>query len=369
VTVGLGLFMMPFHHPSRDYAVVLEEDRQAVVLADTLGFSEVFVGEHFTSWSERISDPLMFFSTLIDAAPAIRFGTGVLNLPQAHPLTVAARVAQFDHLCRGRLILGIGGGGLVSDLEAFGVTDAAARGRMLAEAVDLLTAIWTQDPPYDLRGQSWTISLKDGIWPDFKVGWMPRPYQRPYPPIALSLVSANSTSARIAGERGWIPVSGNFFNKRYLRGHWERYAEGCDAVGRRPDPSVWRIARCVLVADTDGEAEDYLADPAGALTFYYSFHRQSFRLGRKALFMLKSDPDMPDDALTVDVIKRSQVIAGGPQRVLDQLVALRDEAGPFGTLLVTGHDWDRPAIWRRSMELLATDVMPKFRRHAAAAHG
>ncbi|HEV2282717.1 MAG TPA: LLM class flavin-dependent oxidoreductase [bacterium] len=366
MSVELGLFTMPFHHPSRDYAAILEEDRHAVVLADALGFSEAYVGEHFTSWSERITDPLMFFSTVIERAPAIRFGTGVLNLPQAHPLTVAARVAQFDHLCGGRFIMGIGSGGLVSDLEAFTVTDAEARGRMLAEAVDMILAIWREDPPYDLRGHAWTISVKDGIWPEFKVGWMPKPYQRPHPPIALSLVTPNSASARVAGERGWIPISGNFFNKRYLRGHWERYAEGCEAADRRPDPNVWRVARCVLVTDTDAEADAYLADSSNGLSYYYTFFRHSFSVGRKALFMIKPDPEMPDEAATVDAIKRAQVIAGGPDRVLDQLVTLRDEIGHFGTLLVTGHDWDQPALWRRSMELLARDVMPRFRRHAAA---
>jgi len=75
---------------------------------------------------------------------------------------------------------------------------------------------------------------------------------------------------------------------------------------------------------------------------------------------------MPDEDVTVDAIKRTLIIAGGPRRVLDQLVALRDETGHFGTLLMGGHDWDRPALWRRSMELLATEVMPKFSRHAAA---
>jgi len=60
------------------------------------------------------------------------------------------------------------------------------------------------------------------------------------------------------------------------------------------------------------------------------------------------------------------IIAGSPRRVLDQLVALRDEIGHFGTLLMAGHDWDRPALWRRSMELLARDVMPRFGAHAAA---
>ena len=56
-----------------------------------------------------------------------------------------------------------------------------------------------------------------------------------------------------------------------------------------------------------------------------------------------------------------------PGRVLDQLVALREETGSFGTLLATGHDWDRPALWRHSMELLAQRVMPRFAQHAEAA--
>lgn len=366
MSVALGMFTMPFHHPGRDYSVVLEEDREAVVLADALGFSEVFVGEHFTSWTECVSSPLMLLSTVTNRTRAIRFGTGVLNLPQTHPLAVAAQAAMFDHLCRGRFIMGIGPGGLVSDMEAFSLPQAELRSQMLLEAIDMVLRLWSQDPPYDLRGRFWHIALKDGVWPGFKVGWVPRPYQAPHPPIALSLVTPNSSSATTAGERGWIPVSGNFFHRRYLRGHWERYAEGCERAGRRPDPSIWRVARCVLVTETDAEAEEYLADPSSGLSYYYSFFRHSFSVARKALFMLKPDPNMPDEATTVDVITRSQVIAGSPSRVLDQLVALRDETGHFGTLLVTGHDWDRPDLWRRSMALLAKDVMPRFARHADA---
>ena len=98
MSVKLGMFMMPFHHPSRNYATTLEEDREAIIVADRLGFSDVFVGEHFTSWSEPISSPLMFVSTVIDRTQKIRFGTGVLNLPQTHPLVVAAQTAMFDHL-------------------------------------------------------------------------------------------------------------------------------------------------------------------------------------------------------------------------------------------------------------------------------
>ena len=367
MTVKLGLFTMPFHHPARDYPTILEEDQDAIVLADRLGFTEAFVGEHASSGSERITSPLIFLATLIHRTRQIRLGTGVINLPQLHPATVAAHAAMFDHLSRGRFIMGIGPGGLVSDLEVFDVGQAELRPLMMQESIDIILRLWSEDPPYEIDGRFWKISLKNGIWPEFKVGYLPRPYQTPHPPIALSLVTPNSASATVAGVRGWIPISGNFFHRRYLRGHWERYAEGCEQAGRRPDPDIWRVSRSVLVTETDAQAEDYLADPDTGLSFYYRFFIYSFSSARKALFMLKPDLLTPDEDVTVDMVKRALIIAGSPRRVLDQLVALRDETGHFGTLLMGGHDWDRPALWRRSMELLATEVMPKFARHAAAA--
>ena len=104
MTVKLGLFTMPFHHPAREYATILEEDQEAIVLADRLGFTEAFVGEHASSGSERITSPLIFLATLIHRTRQIRLGTGVINLPQLHPATVAAHAAMFDHLSRGRLL-------------------------------------------------------------------------------------------------------------------------------------------------------------------------------------------------------------------------------------------------------------------------
>jgi alkanesulfonate monooxygenase SsuD/methylene tetrahydromethanopterin reductase-like flavin-dependent oxidoreductase (luciferase family) len=360
--VMLGMFTMPFHHPTKNYAQLLEEDREAVILADRLGFSEAYVGEHFSSWSERITSPLIFLATVIPLTRQIRLGTGVLNLPQVHPGLVAAHAAMFDQLSGGRFIMGIGPGGLVSDIEMFDVGQAELRPQMVQESIEIVLKLWAQDPPYEINGRFWKFALKEAVWPEFKVGYIPRPLQQPHPPIALSIITPNSSSAKVAGERGWIPVSGNFFHKRYLRGHWEKYVEGCEAAGRRPDPGVWRVSRSVLVTETDAEAEEYLADPTSGLSFYYKFFIHSFAQGRKALFMIKPDVNLPDDATTVDAVKRGMIIAGSPARVLEQLVALREEIGDFGTLLMAGHDWDRPALWKRSMELLATQVMPRFTR-------
>ena len=83
------------------------------------------------------------------------------------------------------------------------------------------------------------------------------------------------------------------------------------------------------------------------------------------LTSLKPRADMTDDEATVEVITEASVIYGSPKTFLDKLVALREEVGPFGTLLMTGLDWSGPnRDWEReSMQLLAQEVLPKFRQH------
>ena len=113
-------FMMPLHPPGRSPTETLQEDREAVILADRLGYSEAFVGEHITDAAETVTSSLIFLATLATETQQIMLGTGTLNLPNTHPAAVAAQVAMLDHLLKGRLIMGISPGGLMSDAEVFG---------------------------------------------------------------------------------------------------------------------------------------------------------------------------------------------------------------------------------------------------------
>jgi len=123
----LGLFMMPLHDPARDFLAVLKEDREAILLADQLGYNEAWVGEHYSCKTEPIPDPLQFMATLVPVTKHITFATGVINLPQHHPAQVAGNVALFDHLAEGRYIMGVGPGGLGSDFELFGTFEKNRR--------------------------------------------------------------------------------------------------------------------------------------------------------------------------------------------------------------------------------------------------
>ena len=153
----LGFFTMPMHPPERDYTQTLKEDREAVLLADRLGFCEAFIGEHITDVCETIPSCLTFIASVAHETKHIKLGSGTVNLPNNHPAQVAAHVAMVDHMLEGRFIFGIGPGGLRSDMEACGNLDAD-RNAMFVESINQILALWAGDAPYDLKGRFWNIS-------------------------------------------------------------------------------------------------------------------------------------------------------------------------------------------------------------------
>ncbi len=352
----LGFFTMPIHPPGRPLAETYREDRQLAVLADQLGYSEGFFGEHVTDAAETITSSLIFIAWVLDATSQIKLGTGTVNLPNHHPAMVAAEVAMVDHLAEGRFLFGISPGGLPSDAEVFGNLDND-RTEMFVEAIDQILAIWSGEPPYDITGKYWTVSTARTLLADVGQGYIHKPYQKPHPPIVVTAVAPYSKGVSAAAERGWDPISANFLQPKWVKTHWPKYVEGCDNAGRRADPSNWRVAKSIFVCDDDNTARDYAKGPDGPYHFYYnSLFKKLKRAGRANLF--KTDPDMPDDQLSVDTIVDQLVICGTANSVTDQILAFREETGGFGTLLYAGHDWMDKALAIQSMELMASAVMP-----------
>jgi alkanesulfonate monooxygenase SsuD/methylene tetrahydromethanopterin reductase-like flavin-dependent oxidoreductase (luciferase family) len=361
------MFMMPVHPPARSFTDTLAEDEEKSLYADALGFDELWLGEHFSATTEPIPSPLMFLASLAPRTKNLTFGTAVICLPNHDPVKVAAEVAQFDHMTRGRFMLGIGPGGLVSDFELFGNGDRAVRTRKFLESIKTIQKIWSQDPPYDIPGEFRTVRLKDAIVPKLGLGYMPKPFQKPGPPISTSVSSRDSATARGAGLQGWGIISGNNVPSDAVASHWQAYGKACAEAGKPARGENWRVARNVMVAPTDAEARDRVFSDQGSNHYFYTYMREVLsRVG--ILSVMKPDPAMSDDEATVDVITEGCMIYGSAKTFLDKLIAFRDTVGPFGTLLMTGLDWSGPnAAWEReSMRLLAQEVMPKFRQHVMA---
>jgi len=351
----LATFMMPLHPPGRRAAETLAEDREAILLADRLGYAEAFVGEHVTDLAENVTSCLMFLASVAHETKNIVLGSGTINMPNSHPAAIAAQVAMLDHILEGRFIMGISPGGLMSDAEVFG-NYQKDRNAIFLESINMVLEIWKRDGPYDLAGQFFNVSTGKTMIPEIGQGTILKPFQKPHPPIVVTAVAPHSRGVMEAAKRGWMPISANFLLPEWVATHWAKLVEG------KPDakPSDWRVAKSIFVADDDKVAERYGRSTEGPYHFYF---KQLVRKlvgfgGRSNLFKL--DQNQPDSEITPDYVTRKLVIAGTVNSVVDQLLSFREKTGDFGTLLYPCHDWLDPALGRRSMQLMAEQVMPKL---------
>lgn len=359
----LGYFTMPVHPLSRRYPDTLKEDRESFILADRLGYVEGYVGEHITDLAESITDSCTFLASLIDATKSIKLGTGTVNLPNGHPAAIAAKVAMLDNLLEGRFIFGISPGGLPSDWEMFDNLSVDRRAKF-QESIDQILSIWTGEAPYNLKGNFFSVSTEKTMLAALGQGLIVRPWQRPHPPIVVTAAEPSSKSVMNAGIRGWNVISANFLLPQWVRSHWTTYVEGCAHVGRQADTADWRVAKTIFVADDEQTALSYGLGVESPYRFYYEqLGDKLVKAGRANLF--KADPTMSDEEVTTNYILDRLMIAGTVDQVIGQLLAFRNEVGDFGTLLYCGTDWVDPGLSRRSMELMAKEVMPGLNRAIA----
>ena len=357
----LGLFLMPLHYPDRPHAETYREDLELVEYADSLGYAEAWIGEHFNLPWENMPSPELFIARALGVTRQMRFGTGVSLLGFHHPAHVALRMAQLDHMSLGRVYLGIGSGGGGADSEMFGVDEeeGSARERM-AESIDVILKIW-KGQPFEHQGQFYKSSLIEPQ-PELRRGFHMKPYQQPHPPIAVAGSSPYSSTLEMVGEKGWIPMSSSFLHEAYLPSHREVFERGARRGGM-PDPtSEWRIAREVYVADDGQKARDEaLNGPLGK--FFVDYWIPLFGGGARGLQGLKPDPEIPDETITPEYMLENLWIVGDPEECAHRIRQMHADVGGFGTLLLMCHDWvqDRPK-WFRSLDLMANEVLPLVER-------
>lgn len=356
--IRYGMFIMPFHPPSKPLGQCYDEDLELIARAESLGFEEFWIGEHHTMKYENIVMPEIFIGRVLGETSTIRLGPAPVCLQQHHPAHVASRLAFLDHLSKGRLNLCFGAGSVTADQELYGL-DPKAAPEMVAEAIDIILRLWTTDPPYEIPGNYWPIRLKQFVDYETGIGFIHRPLQQPHPPIAVPAMSRGSASMRMAGARGFQPFAHCLVTANVLADFWSCYAQAAEEAGRRPRRADWKIARAIFLAETTREARQKARTNSLGRNFEYIGRLFDKGLGRR---IYKRDLDMPDADCNMDFLMEEQIIAGDVDEVLRRLLRMMEETGPFGTLILMGYDWDDKESWLRSMELFARELMPALNR-------
>lgn len=351
----LGTFYMPLHPPEKSRTECFDEDTEFIVFAEQLGFTEAWCGHHLTLEWEPIASNDVFVANLIARTERIKLGLGVSIMPQHHPANVAARVAMLDHLSHGRIYWGFGQGGVPTDWELFDLPEPKIQSEMTGEAHDMVLRLWTEEPPFKFEGKFWTIKVEHPN-EEMRIGYPLKPYQKPHPPIGMTLISAKSKGGMIGGKRGYMPLSSNLVHQNTVAEHWKTYFQGAIDAGRgEPNRDIWRISRSIYVGESNDEAWDFCLNGAFGRSFAYLI---ALLRAADMLHVTKHDPAVPDDDVTVEYVMKHLCIIGDKKSCMSQFEELWSVTGGYGTLLFIKPDFDDIYRWHRCMRVLADEMVP-----------
>lgn len=345
-----GAFFAPFHNDRTNPTLALESDMDLIAYLDKLSYDEAWIGEHHSGAYECIASPEIMIATVAERTRHIRLGTGVSSLAYHHPLILADRIAQLDHQTRGRVMFGVGPGQLIADAYMMGVNPADLRRRM-NESLAALVRL--------LHGE--TVSMETDWFTLREARMHILPYQSPT--VEMAVASAISpTGARAAGEFGigMLSVAASSPEGfKALANSWQICEEKAVEHGRSVSRDNWRVVFPLHIAETREQARKDLE--YGLMDMFNYFHKFG-----GDLFPTVSSLDEAIDIWTTGGLGAFGVgLVGTPDDLVAHIEKLQQQSGGFGTFLSLAHNAASPEATRKSYDLIARYVMPRF-QHANA---
>jgi alkanesulfonate monooxygenase SsuD/methylene tetrahydromethanopterin reductase-like flavin-dependent oxidoreductase (luciferase family) len=341
--------------PAED-AARIDQQIEQVCAAEDLGFSDVWLTEHYFTGESVYNDALLFAAALTQRTNRIRIGFAVLQMPFHHPVRLAVQLALLDNLSKGRIDVGLGKGSVYNEYEfvGHGLRSADSRARM-AEAIEILERAW-QESPLVYQGKYFNLRV-----PELR----PRPFQQPGPPIWRSVISPGSFTE--CGRLG-IPILTARLPVDRIKDRWKLYEAGL-IEGGHDDHTRQRLLnqaalwRNVYVADSDAQAEDELSTlllrtRAHMMHVRHEYNPSDFHID-PVMLNPWTDPAVSDSEALPYVLATGSLF-GSPARVRDQVAELRD-VGVRHLLCQTGFGDMSHEQNLASMSRLGEHVIPAFK--------
>ena len=336
-----GIFLAPFHPVDEDPTLALRRDLELIEFLDRIGYEEAWIGEHHSAGYEIIASPELFIAAAAERTRRIKLGTGVISLPYHNPLMVADRMIQLDHMTQGRAMFGVGPGLLPSDAHMLGIPVAKQRDRMV-ESLEVILRL--------LAGE--TVSAKTEWFELRDARCQLRPYTRPRPHIAVAS-TVTPSGGRAAGRYGlgMLCVAST-------------QPDGFDALGVN-----WKIA-CDFAAERGAamdQADLRLVAPIHvAATREEARKNVKFGLEKWAAYFNRISPagfgsPTPSGDLVDGLIESGRAVIGTPDDAVALIERLEKKSGGFGAFLQLAHNWADFEATKKSYELVARHVTPRFR--------
>jgi alkanesulfonate monooxygenase SsuD/methylene tetrahydromethanopterin reductase-like flavin-dependent oxidoreductase (luciferase family) len=330
--------------------------------ADALGYDGVCLTEHHYQVHGSPSPNVMAAAVAARTSQAKLVLMGNCLPLHANPVRLAEELAMLDVLSNGRLVSGFLRGGF-TEWYTYAIDGSEARGRF-EEAWDLIVKCWTDPEPFDWEGTYYKYP---------HVSIMPRPLQKPHPPIVMP---ANTAESIEWAARKRVPLASSFsptYSMKDTFNYYRKFAQ--EECGWTPGPEHCMVSRQVYVAPTNqqarDEAEQYIMEFFAEIPTAHKYgpeieaYREATRTARSYAYKSQGavhTPEAREGTFTFEGLQEDGFcIIGDPDYVTKEIKYQEKELGvgtlmtyvPFSVLPLT--------LATKSMELFAKEVLPNLR--------
>jgi alkanesulfonate monooxygenase SsuD/methylene tetrahydromethanopterin reductase-like flavin-dependent oxidoreductase (luciferase family) len=341
--------------PGQRHDEIIRGELEQIVWSEELGFDEIWLTEHhFINYGLSV-DPATLAAAAASRTQRIRIGLAAAILPFHHPLRLAEQMALVDIISNGRLDVGVGRGNRPMEFRGYRVPQEESRDRF-DEAVEILRRAWTEER-FSYDGRFFKVP---------EVSVIPKPVQRPHPPLYQVCVSKDGIENTAL--RGWPMLNSVLFGPvDQLIANRDIYVDTLKKAGRGADEiksllARWGVSRQIYVAETDARA---LAEAKDAELWY----QESFRRFVVPDRIEEAHPSLQPaframaerlSQVTWDNLVAETLAFGSPDTVARHIEVMRD-MGVGQVMCWMNFGGLAQDKVRRSMELFAHEVMPRFR--------
>ena len=341
--------------PGHRHADIIHRELQQMEWTEELGFDEVWLTEHhFIDYGLAV-DPATLAAAAAARTRRVRIGLAAFILPFHNPLRLAEQVALLDIISNGRFDVGLGRGNRPAEFAGYSVPQEENRERF-DEAVEIMLRAWTEER-FSYTGRFFRV-------PEARV--IPKPVQRPHPPIFQVCVSKDGVEG--AALRGWPMLNSILYGSvEQLVANRDIYVAALQKSGRSEADidrllAGWGVSRHIYVAPTDAQA---FAETKEAELWYQDALKKFLIPDRIEDAHPSLQPGFRAMAERLSQVTWEKLVAetlafGSPETVARHIETMRQMGVGHVMCWMNFGGLPEDKV-RRSMELFAREVMPRFR--------
>jgi alkanesulfonate monooxygenase SsuD/methylene tetrahydromethanopterin reductase-like flavin-dependent oxidoreductase (luciferase family) len=342
MSMDIGTFLLMQSPSARSSQEIYARGVELAQAAESLGFRNVWLGEHHFSTYGYLSRPVQLATYIAAKTTRLRVGTAVIVVPLHNPLVVAEEIATLDLLSGGRADIGFGRGYQHYEFARFGMELEAGRKRW-DESIDIIMKAF-EGKPFTHQGTLFQL-------PETSV--FPQPLQRPHPPIWIVAQSPYAIEATV--RRGFNVLTGGYgVPIEMLTEFGNIMKRVVDQVQPATPPSIG-VQRAVYVTKDAADAREAAEQARWNMRVTLSL-RNGYEQVVKGAAVPVPVPNEP----SIDELIERHLVIGTPETVIRQIKRTQDAVGitHFNCSFWIG-DIDQARVLR-SMELFSREVMPAF---------